>query len=112
MIVYVCMMMMMMLLLLSYDADSGWNVTRALSSYLPAIAVAAPGATAMTRHSVIPSAPQHCAVTQVSASNTCQQTQTCAHTDVAMIQPATQKLTEQGRLVRLNRCNYHRRSIA
>ena len=45
---------------------------------------------------------QHCAVTQVSAVNTCQQSDAVTRGDGAVTQLVTQKLTEQGQIILLN----------
>lgn len=79
--------------------DSGWNVTKAISFCLPAVAVAVPSTAATTQHCVVSSTTsalsvkQHCAITQASTSNACQQN---GVRDAMVIQPVTQKLTEQG----------------
>jgi len=78
------------------DADCGWNVTKALSSVHPTVAVAVPTAAAATSlHCVessstarVSSMSQHSAVTQQ------QQQQNDADGDDAVSQ--TPKLTEQG----------------
>jgi len=85
-----------------YAAECGWNVTKALSICNPAIAVAVP---TTTQHCVTSSAsgvPQHCAVTQAAASDGAHQNDVNAGKDAARVQPAIEKLTEQGRLVCLS----------
>ena len=77
------------------DAECGWNATKALSACQPVIAVAVPTASATTQHCVSSLLTQHRAVTQAPASNAGQQ----SHTDAGLIQPVTQKFTEQGQLI-------------
>jgi len=79
------------------DADSGWNVTKALAAYHPAIAVAVPSAATTSQHCVVSSVSQHSAVTQASTSTSTQQSDALANKGAAgMQQPVIHKLTEQG----------------
>jgi len=82
-------------MLMLFAAESGWNVSKAITSCLSAVAVAMPTAATTTLS-------QHCAVTQVSAVNTCQQSDAVTRGDGAVTQLVTQKLTEQGQIILLN----------
>ena len=80
-------------------ADCGWNVTKALSSIHPAVAVAVPTAPTTSQHCAVSSSAtrassvtQHSAVTQVSQ----QRNDEVVDGDAAVPQPITEKLTEQG----------------
>jgi len=99
------MMIMMMMMTVAVTvvimsaADCGWNVTKALSSIHPAVAVAVPTAATTSQHCAVSSSAtrvssvtQHSAVTQVSQ----QQNDEVVDGDAAVTQPITEKLTEQG----------------
>ena len=96
--------------LLMCAVDCGWNVTKALSTCHPAVAVAVPTATQHCVTSSVSSVSQHCAVTQASAAERSQQIGVNDGKDAGVMQPVTEKLTEQGRLVcligRLTICNF------
>ena len=85
-----------------YAVDCGWNVTKALSICHPAVAVAVPTTTQHCVTSSVSGVPQHCAVTRASASDRAPQNDVNAGKDAAVMQPAIEKLTEQGRLVCLS----------